>query len=87
MNKVISLDGTPIAYFCIGAGSPLILVPGAGAANPVAWPVFPKLQEHFTVYAVDRRGHGGSGDAPRYAIEREFEDIRDVLTFLLDGVG
>ncbi len=24
---------------------------------------------------MDRRGRGGSGDAPTYAIEREFEDV------------
>jgi pimeloyl-ACP methyl ester carboxylesterase len=59
---------------------PLILVPGTGAANPVAWTsVVPALEEHFTVYAVDRRGHGESGDSPTYAIEREFEDIAAVV--------
>jgi pimeloyl-ACP methyl ester carboxylesterase len=78
-NKVISRDGTPIAYYRSGTGPPLILVPGAGAANPVAWPVVPALEEHFTVYTVDRRGHGESGDRSTYAIEREFEDIVAVV--------
>jgi pimeloyl-ACP methyl ester carboxylesterase len=31
------------------------------------------------VYAVDRRGRGGSGEAPVYAIDREFEDIAAVV--------
>jgi pimeloyl-ACP methyl ester carboxylesterase len=80
MEKVTSHDGTPIAYYRSGAGSPLILVPGTGAANPVAWTaVLPALEEHFSVYAVDRRGHGESGDSPTYAIEREFEDIAAVV--------
>jgi pimeloyl-ACP methyl ester carboxylesterase len=84
MEKVISHDGIPIAYYRSGAGSPLILVPGTGAANPVAWTaVIPALEECFTVYAVDRRGHGESGDSPTYAIEREFEDIVAVV----DSVG
>ena len=80
MDKVISLDGTPIAYHRHGAGPPLILVPGTGAANPVAWTaVIPRLEQHFSIYAVDRRGHGESGDGSVYAIEREFEDIATVI--------
>jgi pimeloyl-ACP methyl ester carboxylesterase len=82
-EKIKSYDGTQIAYHCSGAGSPLILIPGAGAANPVAWPVVSELEGHFTVFAVDRRGHGESEDSPTYAIEREFEDIAAVL----DSIG
>jgi pimeloyl-ACP methyl ester carboxylesterase len=37
------------------------------------------MGEHFTVYAVDRRGHGDSGDAEHYDIEREFEDVAAVV--------
>ena len=29
----------------------------------------------MTSHAVDRRGHGASGDGPSYSIEREQEDI------------
>lgn len=80
MEKVTSPDGTPIAYHRSGRGAPLVLVPGTGAANPAAWTaVVPALAERFTVYAVDRRGRGESGDGPRYAIEREFEDIATVV--------
>jgi pimeloyl-ACP methyl ester carboxylesterase len=64
-------------------GPPLVLVHGTGAANPVAWTVTPALEEHFTAYAVDRRGHGESGDGSTYAIEREFEDI----TAVVDSIG
>lgn len=83
MEQIISVDGTLIAYNRHGTGPPLILVPGAGAANPAAWPVFPALAEKFTVYAVDRRGHGKSGDGASYSIEREFEDIAAVV----DSIG
>jgi pimeloyl-ACP methyl ester carboxylesterase len=41
------------------------------------------LEKHFTVYAIDRRGRGGSGDAPDYAMEREFEDVAAVV----DAIG
>lgn len=83
METVISHDGTPIAYFRSGSGPPLVLVPGTGAANPIAWTaVVPALEEHFTICAVDRRGHGKSGDSTAYAIEREYEDIAAVVDSL-----
>jgi pimeloyl-ACP methyl ester carboxylesterase len=40
--------------------------------------VLAALEERFTVLAVDRRGRGGSGDAPEWAIAREFEDVAAV---------
>lgn len=83
MDKIISRDGTPIAYHRRGAGPPLVLVHGAGAANPVAWTaVLPALEERFCIYALDRRGRGGSGDGRTYAMEREFEDIAAVVESL-----
>jgi pimeloyl-ACP methyl ester carboxylesterase len=83
MEKVTSLDGTSIAYYKKGAGVPLVLVSGTGAANPLAWTeVVSVISERFLVCAVDRRGHGKSGDNPSYAIEREFEDIAAVVDSL-----
>jgi len=88
MDKVTSSDGTSIAYYRSGTGSPLILVPGTGAANPVAWTdVIPALEEHFRVYAVDRRGHGESEDSPTYAVEREFEDIAAIADSLGEPIN
>jgi hypothetical protein len=34
-------------------------------------PVLPAFEERFTVYAVDRRGRGGSGDGIGYSLESE----------------
>ncbi len=83
METIISKDGTRIAYQRSGKGPPLVLVHGT-AANHSRWsPVLPTLEEHFTVYAVDRRGRGGSGDADGYAVEKEFEDIASVV----DSIG
>ena len=84
MENVTSHDGTSIAYYRSGAGSPLILVHGSGAANALAWTAaLSALEEHFSVYVVDRRGRGESGDGFTYAIEREFEDIAAVV----DSIG
>lgn len=80
MERVTSPDGTLIAYYRRGMGTPLILIHGSGAANPLAWTaVIPKLEEHFSIYAVDRRGHGESNDASAYALEREIEDVAAVV--------
>lgn len=77
--RVRSRDGTEIASWQTGSGPPLVLVHGT-AADHTRWrPLLPYLEPHFTVYAVDRRGRGGSGDSPSYALEREFEDIAAVV--------
>jgi pimeloyl-ACP methyl ester carboxylesterase len=81
---VVSSDGTPIAYERGGEGPPLVLLHGA-TADRLTWElVLPGLREHFTVYAVDRRGRGESGDGNgAYDIEREFEDVVAVI----DSIG
>ncbi len=75
METITSADGTMIAYQRSGTGPPLVLVHGTTADHTRWAPVLPAFEQHFSVYAVDRRGRGGSGDAEPYAIEREFEDL------------
>lgn len=82
MPTITSKDGTPIAFARSGTGPPLVLVHGTTADHSRWRPLLPHLEALFTVYAVDRRGRGGSGDAQRYAIELEFEDIAAVV----DGI-
>ncbi len=48
--------------------------------------MLPLLEPHLTVYAVDRRGCGGSGDTQPYSVEREFEDIAAVIETAGDEV-
>jgi pimeloyl-ACP methyl ester carboxylesterase len=79
VGHVLSKDGIPIAYECNGKGTPLILIHGA-ASDHTRWkPILPELEKHFTVYAVDRRGRGQSGDAESYTLESEYEDIAAVV--------
>jgi len=40
-----------------------------------SWELLPELREHFTAYAMERRGRGQSGDAAEYSLEREVEDV------------
>jgi pimeloyl-ACP methyl ester carboxylesterase len=42
-------------------------------------PLLPRLTERYTVYAIDRRGRGRSGDHVPYVIESEFDDIVAVV--------
>jgi pimeloyl-ACP methyl ester carboxylesterase len=78
-----SADGVPIGCYRSGAGPALVAVHGTGADH-AAWDlVAPKLARHFTVYAMDRRGRGGSGDAPEYSLEREYDDVLAVV----EGIG
>jgi pimeloyl-ACP methyl ester carboxylesterase len=75
---VTSRDGAPIAVFGSGGGPPLILVHGT-ASDHTTWRVVgPMLAEHWTVWALDRRGRGASGDGDAYDVEREFEDVAAV---------
>jgi pimeloyl-ACP methyl ester carboxylesterase len=79
MHQVRSEDGTAIAYARTGTGPPLLLVHGTTADHTRWAPILPQLEEHFSVYAMDRRGRGASGDAPEYSTEREAEDVAAVV--------
>ncbi len=78
-DTVVSADGTPLAVWKSGEGPPLVRVHGATADHSRWAPALPALEEHFTVYNLDRRGRGESGDAADYALEREFEDVVAVV--------
>jgi pimeloyl-ACP methyl ester carboxylesterase len=78
MEKVTSKDGTTIGFIKTGSGPPLILVHGTTADHTRWLPIIPYFENHFTVYAVDRRGRGLSGDSPGYHIIKEAEDIAAV---------
>ena len=79
---VTSSDGTRIGAHRSGAGPPLVLLHGATGAHWSFRYILPSLVERFTLYAVDRRGRGESGDAAEYAIEREFEDVAAIVDSL-----
>jgi pimeloyl-ACP methyl ester carboxylesterase len=81
MEKVISADGTAIAYDKLGKGPAVVLVDGAlceRAQGPMP-ELAKELAAQFTVYNYDRRGRGESGDAQTYEVERELEDLAAVI--------
>ena len=81
MGKVLSIDGTAIAFERAGQGPPLILVDGALCSRSFGpMPkLAPLLTSRFTVYTYDRRGRGESGDTRPYAVEREIENIQALM--------
>jgi pimeloyl-ACP methyl ester carboxylesterase len=82
-EDVSSKDGTPIALWRSGAGPPLLLVHGTTAEHSRWATIAPRLETQATVYAMDRRGRGGSGDSSDYSLQREFEDVAAVV----DAIG
>lgn len=79
MLQVASSDGTVIGYFKSGSGPSLLLIHGTTADHRRWSPVLPQLEQKFTVYAMDRRGRGASGDSPDYDLMREAEDVAAVV--------
>lgn len=88
MGTVASVDGTEIAYVRTGSGSPLVLVYGNGDVHEFweAGEVRPSFAEHYTVYAIERRGRGESDDTTAYELEREAEDVAAVVEAIDDPV-
>jgi pimeloyl-ACP methyl ester carboxylesterase len=86
-RRIASADGTAIALFTSGDGPPLILVHGAASDHTTFRVIGPRLAARFAVHAMDRRGHGGSGDSLPYSIEREFEDVAAVAKALAAEAG
>ena len=77
-------NGTPIAADTAGAGPPLLMVHGTSSDRARWAPLLPHLTGDFTVYGIDRRGRGASGDEPDYAIDHEFEDLAALIDQLAD---
>jgi pimeloyl-ACP methyl ester carboxylesterase len=76
---VASKDGTPISVECIGSGPTLLLVHG-GTGDRTRWtPLLPLFAPRVTACAMDRRGHGKSGDAREYSLQKEAEDVAAVV--------
>lgn len=79
MLTCTSADQTEIACHKSGQGPSLVMTHGT-AADHTRWAgILPELQKYFTVYAMDRRGRGSSGDANPYALARECDDLAAII--------
>ncbi|MFD3972157.1 alpha/beta fold hydrolase [Streptomyces cyaneofuscatus] len=78
MDRILSADGTPIAYRRQGEGPPLVLVGGALSTAATDAPLAALLAPRFTVVTYDRRGRGASGGGAG-TVRREIEDLAAVV--------
>ncbi len=77
---VTSPDGTQIAFERSGSGIPLLLIHGGFVDRSIWQQVAPTLAQHFTVVAMDRRGHGQSGPyRPGHTLEAEYADVAALI--------
>ena len=79
MPKVVSSDGTKIAYVTQGSGPVLILVLGALNKRGSGKKLAQALADRFTVVSYDRRGRGDSGDTQPYSVEKEIDDLAALI--------
>jgi pimeloyl-ACP methyl ester carboxylesterase len=80
VTTITSVDGTNLAARHSGHGSPMVLVHGANGDLDTCALIEGLLAERHSVWVYSRRGRGGSGDGPDYALEREVEDVLAVLS-------
>ena len=86
-ERVVSSDGTEIAWWTSGEGPPLVLVHGSLCDHSHFDPLVAELREGMTTVSMDRRGFGASGDAAGYDLEREFEDVAAVVEAVAGHAG
>ena len=82
VETVVSADGTPIAFErdeTDPARPALLIVQGAFCDRTSGASLAAGLRRRFTVYRMDRRGRGDSGDTPPWSIEREVQDLAAVV--------
>ena len=78
--SVRSIDGVEISVQKAGSGPALLLVHGSLQNGTLSWfLVTSQLSQHFTVYAMDRRGRAPSGDGKEYSVSLEADDIAAVV--------
>jgi pimeloyl-ACP methyl ester carboxylesterase len=88
-SKTETVDGITFHYVTGGSGPPMILIHGF-PQNWAEWRfVMPELAKHFTVYAVDMKGSGGSdkvfGKAPGEGYDKK--TLAKELAGLMSALG
>lgn len=73
---IVNINNVDIYYEKSGNGKPLILLHGNGETHKIFHKAIQLLQEHFTVYAVDLRGHGNSSKIQEYHYLDMANDIK-----------
>jgi hypothetical protein len=66
-GNLIDVDGYKMHIYCLGEGSPTIILDHVGGGSSMDWALIqPKLAEHTRVCAYDRAGFGWSDYNPAH---------------------
>lgn len=71
----ININDIDLFYKKSGNGAPLILLHGNGEDHHIFDSIAAKLEQEFTVYAIDSRNHGQSTKTEDYSYDTMSEDI------------
>jgi len=78
-HHVTSTDGVKIGCYVEGKGPPLLMVHGVAIDHSCFDRARDQLAKHFTLYLMDRRGRGISGDSEIWSLQQEFDDTLAVI--------
>lgn len=82
-----SVDGVDLGCYVEGAGPALLMMHGVAIDHSCFDRARPELAKHFTLYMMDRRGRGISGDSPDWTLEREFDDVHAMIEAIAREAG
>ncbi|WP_051027062.1 alpha/beta fold hydrolase [Nocardia higoensis] len=86
-DTVVSADGVRVGFHLAGAGTPIVIVHGSISTGEAWLPVAGQLAADHSVYVLDRRGRGLSGDSGTYTLGTEATDITALLDRAADDTG
>lgn len=78
-TMIVKVNGVEIFYQKTGQGHPLVLLHGNGLEHSIFDELTEKLQQHYTVYAMDSRNHGQSAAAQDYSYDAMAEDVYGLI--------
>lgn len=81
----IKINDISLFYEKSGTGSPIILLHGNGEDSHIFDKLTAKLQNDFTIYAIDSRNHGKSEQTDDYSYETMAEDVYSFIEALRLG--
>jgi pimeloyl-ACP methyl ester carboxylesterase len=87
MQRLASPSGVTVSHERYGDGPPLVLIHGGFSDHDTNWKfVKPRLEKHFTVYAVARRGRGETDPTENHSLMDECADVAALLWSIVEPV-
>lgn len=82
MEAVTTTDGVSLGYVRRGSGPMLVLVHGGATDHRCFEPLIGSLAVRHETIAYDRRGRGTSGGGPTTSLDREAQDLVELVAHL-----